>query len=137
MTFPGVSPEPQTCPVCDSETIEPIETVSSGLTHCCLDCGAEFNETKSRIVPNSADTPPPIHSRAESRKDEQQPSEQHLSSNVFICDGCEEPVLTPPTAVLVRTRDRVQEEADGVDENPLALCTMCTDEVLESYRPPA
>lgn len=49
MVLPGAESGVPTCPACRSERIE-LLGVGSGITHRCLDCGAEFDETGARVV---------------------------------------------------------------------------------------
>lgn len=50
MALPGADSEVPTCPACESERIEALDT-TIGITHRCLDCGAEFDETGARVIP--------------------------------------------------------------------------------------
>lgn len=50
MALPGAEGDRPACPACESERIEALDTIG-GITHRCLDCGAEFDETGARVIP--------------------------------------------------------------------------------------
>lgn len=49
MALPGAETGVPTCPACRSERIGALDAVG-GITHRCLDCGAEFDETGARVL---------------------------------------------------------------------------------------